>query len=56
MERIVIVAYQPKPGKEKELEALMHSHWTILHGEGLVSDRKPIIMQAADHTFVEVFG
>ena len=56
MERIVIVAYKPHKGKEEDLKALSKKHWAILNKLGLVSDRMPILMQAEDHTIVEVFG
>ncbi|MFL9482272.1 hypothetical protein ACI6Q2_05790 [Chitinophagaceae bacterium LWZ2-11] len=53
--RIVIVAYKPKPGKEKGLAALMRTHLPTLQKEGLVTDRPSIIAQAKDGTFIEVF-
>jgi hypothetical protein len=56
MERIVIVAYRPKPGKKDALITLARSHWSVLDGQGLVSDRKPIISKAEDGSVVEVFG
>ncbi len=56
MERIVIAAYKPFPGKEAALIALMRTHWEILNGEDLVSSRKPTIMQAENGTVIEVFG
>lgn len=56
MERIVIVAYRPKPGKENDLIALAQSHWSVLNAQSLVSDRKPIISSAKDGSIVEVFG
>ena len=56
MERIVIAAYKPLPGKLAELESLIKSHWQILKDQDLVSDRKSIIMQAEDGTILEVFG
>ncbi len=34
----------------------MKYHWSRLNAEGLVSDRKPILMQASDKTMIEVFG
>ena len=55
MGRIVIVAYKPKPGKDKELSELTQNHYLILKEEGLVTDRAPIIMTAKDGTVVEVF-
>jgi len=56
MERIVIVGYRPFKGKGAELIELSKSHWNMLHELDLVTDRKPIIMQATDGTIVEVFG
>jgi hypothetical protein len=56
MERIVIVAYKPLPGKENELMDLMRTHGQILHQQNLVTFRKPILMEAADGTIIEVFG
>jgi quinol monooxygenase YgiN len=51
---IVIVAYRPKPGKEKELLDLVRSRVPTLRKEGLVTDRAPIIMRARDGTIIEV--
>jgi hypothetical protein len=56
MERIVITAYKPLPGKEAELERITKEHWNILKKEGLVTDRQPITCRAGDGTVVEVFG
>ena len=56
MERIVIAAYEPRKGKEEALKVLMQAHWFLLKKEGLVSDRKPILMKAKDGTMIEVFG
>ena len=56
MERIVIVGYQPIPGKESELLQLISSHVPRLRQEGLVSAREPIAMQAEDGTIIEIFG
>src|SRR5688572_32890070 len=55
MGRITIAVYRPKPGKEKQLKALLSEHMPILKGEELITDRKPVVMQAADKTIVEVF-
>ena len=55
-ERVVIVGYKPLPGKELELVELSKRHWETLNAENLVSQRKPIIMQSANGTVVEVFG
>ena len=51
---IVIVAYRPKPGKEKETLELVRSRVPTLRREGLVTDRVPTIMRARDGTIIEV--
>ena len=51
---IVIVAYRPKPGKEKELHDLVRSCVPTLRTEGLVTNRDPTIMRARDGTIIEV--
>jgi hypothetical protein len=56
MERIVILAYRPLPGKQQALELVVQKHWDILNREGLVSSRKPVVATAEDGTIVEVFG
>ena len=55
MGRIVIACYKPKPGKNDELRALMPAHLSTLRGEGLVTDRESIMMEAKDGTILEVF-
>ena len=55
MGRIVIVCYRPKPGKVQELRQLMKSHVSRLRTEKLVTQRAPIMMEAADGTVIEVF-
>lgn len=56
MERLVIAAYKPFPGMEQKLNELIKAHIQILGNESLVTERRPIIMQAADGTIIEVFG
>src|SRR5216117_3401025 len=51
---IVIIAYRPKPGKERELVDLVRSRVPTLRKEGLVTDREPTIMRARDDTIIEV--
>jgi quinol monooxygenase YgiN len=51
---VVIVAYRPKPGKEKELLDLVRSRVPTLRKENLVTDRAPTIMRARDGTIIEV--
>jgi hypothetical protein len=55
MGRIVIVGYKPKPGKAEALKVLSKTHVPRLKKEGLVTDREPVIMEAADGTIIEVF-
>jgi hypothetical protein len=55
MGRIVISCYRPKPGHQAALAELMRNHVATLRSIGLVTDRRPITMHAADGTFVEVF-
>jgi len=50
----VIVAYRPKPGKEKEILALVRERVPTLLKEDLVTNRSPIIMEARDGTIIEV--
>lgn len=51
-----MLGYKPLAGKELALKELIKSHWQTLDGEGLVSVRKPIIVQSPDGTIIEVFG
>jgi quinol monooxygenase YgiN len=51
---IVIVGYQPKPGKADALRTLMRTHVPRLRAEGLATAREPILMEAKDGTIIEV--
>jgi quinol monooxygenase YgiN len=51
---IVIVAYRPKLGKEKELLDFVRSRVPTLRNENLVTNREPTIMRARDGTIIEV--
>jgi quinol monooxygenase YgiN len=51
---VAVVAYRPKPGKDKELLELVRNRVPTLRKEGLVTDRVPIIMRSRDGTIVEV--
>ena len=53
--RIVIVAYKAKPGKEEMLQDLMRKHYSALKELDLVTDRKPVLMNAKDNIIIEVF-
>jgi len=55
MGRSVIVAYRPKPGKERGLLVAVQKHLAVLSSEGLVTDRPAHVMRAADGTVLEVF-
>ena len=52
---ITIATYRPKKGKERQLRALVRKHLPILESQNLITDRLPIVMQAADKTVVEIF-
>lgn len=52
---IVIVGYKPKPGRERDLEGLMKTHYSILKGENLVTERDSVIARAKDGTIIEIF-
>ena len=51
---VVIVAYRPKSGKEKETLELVRNRVPTLRKEGFVTDREPTIMRARDGTIIEV--
>ena len=51
---VVIVAYRPKPGKEKELLELVRDRVPTLRKENLVTDRKPTLMHTRDGAIIEV--
>ena len=55
MGRIVVACYRPKLGQKEALRALLREHVATLRAIGLVTDRVPIMMEARDGTFVEVF-
>lgn len=55
MGRFVIVVYKPKLGKDEQLLGLVARHWRALQAQGLVTERAPYAMKAADGSVVEVF-
>jgi hypothetical protein len=55
MGRIVIVCYRAKAGQQEALRSLVATHVATLRSIGLVTDRPPMAMEAADGTVVEVF-
>ena len=56
MERIVIVAYRPKPDCSAALNKMVKEHHGRLKAEALASDRLPIIVQSNCGDIIEVFG
>ena len=55
MSQIVIACYRPKPGQQEVLRRLIRDHVSTLRAIGLVTNRAPIAMEAADGTILEVF-
>ena len=55
MGSIVIACYKPRPGCEQALLELVRNHMPVLRGEGLVTERVPIVARAQDGTIVEIF-
>ena len=55
MGKLVIACYKPKHGKSAALKELCKTHVARLKKEGLVTDRLPVIMEAADGSVIEVF-
>jgi len=55
MGSISVAGYRPRPGFEETLLDLVRNHLPPLRAQGLVTERAPIVMRAADGTIVEVF-
>jgi hypothetical protein len=55
MGSMVIACYKPRPGCDEALLELVRGHMPILRAEGLVTERVPTVMRAADGTIIEVF-
>lgn len=55
MGRITFAIYRPKAGKEKQLLQLVDEHLPILKSQNLVTDRKPMVMQAKNGSIIEIF-
>ena len=53
--RLVIVCYEPKPGKDGDLRKLLRDHVPTLRREGLATDRPAYFMQAQSGAYIEVF-
>lgn len=52
---VVIARYVPKQGMESVLRAAIGDHVPVLRAAGLATDRRPIVMRAADGSYLEVF-
>lgn len=52
---ISIACYKPLKGKEEGLLQAVKNHLPVLSKEGLVTDRKSIVMRSKNGTIVEVF-
>jgi len=52
---MVIAAFRPLPGKEREMEEVVRGHVEVLRGLGLATQRPRVAMRAGDGTMVEVF-
>ncbi len=55
MGQMVIVAYRPHAGKEAQFLDLVREHVPILRGEGLATERAPLVMRAASGALIEIF-
>jgi quinol monooxygenase YgiN len=55
MGEIVIAAYRPKPGAEKELLAVLAGHVPTLRRLGLATARPVLLLRAADGVHLEIF-
>lgn len=53
--RLVIVCYDPKPGKDGELRELLRDHVPALRRQGLATERPSYVMRAKNGAYVEVF-
>lgn len=54
MSHIMVAAYRPKPGQERLLDRVIGRQHARLLAEGLVTERAPILMRAANGTILEV--
>ena len=51
---ISIAAFRPKPGREKDLAAVVNDRLVLMRRLGFVTDRPAINMRAKDGTLVQV--
>jgi hypothetical protein len=55
MGSISVACYKPRPGCDNALRELVRDHLPPLRAQGLVTERTPIVMRAADGTIIEIF-
>jgi hypothetical protein len=55
MTKLVIAVYRPKPGREKDLLKVVEEHLPILQSQGLVTERRPVVMRSSDRAIIEIF-
>ncbi|MFC4761811.1 antibiotic biosynthesis monooxygenase family protein [Dyella koreensis] len=55
MSCLVIVAYKPKPGKERELLAAIREQVRLLRSEQFISDHPISLVRARNGAIIEVF-
>jgi hypothetical protein len=55
MGQMVIAVYRPHAGKENQLLELVREHVPILRGEGLATERLPLVLRAGGGELVEIF-
>src|SRR5262245_12980536 len=53
--QIVFAMYRPNRGKDTELRALIARHVPALRKFGLVTKRDPLLLQAQDGSYIEIF-
>lgn len=55
MSEVVIATYRPHEGQAAQLDELVRAHWPLLHAEGLVTERRPLVLRAKDGTILDIF-
>jgi len=52
---VVICSYNPKDGKDAELEDLLRRHQPVLREAGLITDRQATFLKSEEGVYVEIF-
>ena len=52
---IEMAVYRPKKGKQVEFSKLIRAHFLVLRKAGLVTARRPIVVQSRNGIYVEIF-